>query len=164
MGLFRSSSVVGIADETLEFILETCADSHPNEFMGLLRAEEVSSPRLRFDGQKPGSGRVITDVLIIPGTKSGEAMASLREEMIPTNAGGVGTVHSHPSGSTRPSEEDLRTFGRKGVRHIIVGGPYDRDSWRCYDAEGDTVELDVLSVGFDEEPFETQGDGLFGRG
>jgi proteasome lid subunit RPN8/RPN11 len=163
MGLFRSSTVLGIAEETLEFILETCANSHPREFMGLLRAEDASSPRLRFHGSEPGSGRVITDVLVIPGTKSGEAMASLREEMIPTNSGGIGTVHSHPSGSTRPSNEDLRTFSRKGVRHIIVGKPYDRDSWDCYDTEGSSVELEVLDVEFDEEPFETQGEGFFGR-
>ncbi|MFP4175068.1 MAG: Mov34/MPN/PAD-1 family protein [Halobacteriales archaeon] len=162
MGLFRSSSVAGIADDTLEFILETCSDTHPNEFMGLLRAEEASSPRLRFHGGEP-SGRVITDVLVIPGTTSGEAMASLREEMIPANVGGVGTVHSHPSGSTRPSEEDLRTFSKKGARHIIVGRPYDIDSWRCYNAEGEPVKLDILDVEFDEEPFETQSDGFFGR-
>jgi len=163
MGLFRSSSVLGIAEETLEFILETCADTHPNEFMGLLRAEEASSPRLEFHGGVPGDGRVITDVLVIPGTKSGEAMASLRQEMVPANAGGVGTVHSHPSGSTRPSNEDLRTFGSKGVRHIIVGRPYDRDTWQCYDPEGSRVELDVLDVEFDEKPFETEGSGFFGR-
>jgi len=164
MGLFRSSAVLGIADETLEFVLETCADTHPNEFMGLLRAEEASSPRLHFHGREPGKGRVITDVLVIPGTKSGEAMASLRDEMVPANSGGVGTVHSHPSGSTRPSEEDLRTFSRKGARHIIVGRPYDRHTWRCYNAEGEPVELDVLDVEFDEEPFGTQGEGFFGRG
>jgi proteasome lid subunit RPN8/RPN11 len=163
MGLFRSSSVLGIADETLEFVLETCADTHPNEFMGLLRAEEASSPRLHFHGREPGDGRVITDVLVIPGTTSGETMASLREEMIPANAGGVGTVHSHPSGSTRPSNEDLRTFSKKGARHIIVGRPYDRDRWQCYNAEGEPVELEVLDVEFEEEPFETQGDGFFGR-
>ena len=163
MGLFRSSSVLGIADETLEFVLETCADTHPNEFMGLLRAEEASSPRLRFRGPEPGDGRVITDVLVIPGTSSGEAMASLKEEMVPANSGGVGTVHSHPSGSTRPSNEDLRTFSRKGARHIIVGRPYDRDTWQCYDDEGKPVDLNVLEVEFDEEPFETQGEGFFGR-
>lgn len=164
MGLFRSSKVLGIAEETLEFALETCADTHPREFMGLLRAEEASSPRIQFRGGKPGEGRVITDVLVIPGTKSGEAMASLKTEMVPANAGGVGTVHSHPSGSTRPSNEDLRTFAKKGKRHIIVGRPYDRDSWQCYDSEGKPVGLEVLDVEFDEEPFETEGRGFFGRG
>lgn len=163
MGLFRSSSVLGIAEETLEFVLETCADTHPREFMGILRAEEAS--RLHFHGQKPGDGRVITDILVIPGTKSGEAMASIKSEMVPTNVGGVGTVHSHPSGSTRPSEEDLRTFSKRGQRHIIVGSPYGRESWQCYNSNGEEIELEVLDVEFDdEEPFETDSKGFFGRG
>jgi proteasome lid subunit RPN8/RPN11 len=92
-------------------------------------------------------------------------MASLRSEMIPTNVGGVGTVHSHPSGSTRPSDEDLRTFAKKGVRHIIVGRPYDKKTWQCYNAKGEPVELEVLSVEFeDENPFEPENTGFFGRG
>lgn len=165
MGLFRSSPILGIADETLEFVLETCADTHPKEFMGLLRAEEASSSNLHFRGRAPGKGRVITDVLVIPGTKSGEAMATLRSDMVPANVGGVGTVHSHPSGSTRPSDEDLQTFSRKGKRHVIVANPYDRDSWECYNSKGEAVELEVLNVEFDEgDPFETDDEGLFGRG
>ncbi|MDZ7688138.1 MAG: Mov34/MPN/PAD-1 family protein [Halobacteriales archaeon] len=160
MGLFRSSPVLGIAEETLEFILETCADTHPNEFMGLLRAEEAS--RLEFREPSPGKGRVITDVLVIPGTKSGETMATLRSDMVPTNVGGLGTVHSHPSGSTRPSNEDLRTFSKKGKRHIIVGSPYDRGSWQCYNTKGEPVELPVLDVKFeDENPFEPENTGFF---
>lgn len=162
MGLFRSSPVLGIAEETLEFVLETCADTHPNEFMGLLRADEAS--RLSFRGENPGKGRVITDVLVIPGTKSGESMATLKSEMVPTNVGGLGTVHSHPSGSVRPSNEDLRTFSKKGKRHIIVGRPYDRETWQCYSSEGKPVELPVLDVEFeDENPFEPENTGFFGR-
>lgn len=154
--------MLGIADETLEFVLETCADTHPNEFMGLLRADEAS--RLSFRGENPGKGRVITDVLVIPGTKSGESMATLKSEMVPTNVGGLGTVHSHPSGSVRPSNEDLRTFSKKGKRHIIVGRPYDRETWQCYGSEGKPVELPVLDVEFeDENPFEPENTGFFGR-
>lgn len=153
--------MLGIAEETLEFVLETCADTHPNEFMGLLRADESS--RLSFRGENPGKGRVITDVLVIPGTKSGETMATLRSEMVPTNVGGVGTVHSHPSGSVRPSNEDLRTFSKKGKRHIIVGRPYDRDTWQCYSSEGEPIDLPVLDVVFeDENPFEPENTGFFG--
>ncbi len=162
MGLFRSSPVLGIADDTLEFVLETCADTHPKEFMGLLRAEESS--RLKIRGQDEKKGRVITDILVLPGTKSGESMATLKSEMVPANVGGVGTVHSHPSGSTRPSNEDLRTFSKKGQRHIIVGRPYDRGTWECYNAKGERVDLPVLEVEFEEEnPFEPENTGFFGR-
>lgn len=162
MGLFRSSPVLGIADDTLEFVLETCADTHPKEFMGLLRAEESS--RLNIRGQDEQKGRVITDVLVLPGTKSGESMATLRSEMVPTNVGGIGTVHSHPSGSTRPSNEDLRTFSKKGQRHIIVGRPYDRETWECYNAKGERIDLPVLEVEFEDgNPFEPENTGFFGR-
>ena len=162
MGLFRSSPVLGIAEETLEFVLETCADTHPNEFMGLLRADEAS--RLDFRDAAPGKGRVITDVLVIPGTTSGETMATLKSEMVPTNVGGIGTVHSHPSGSVRPSNEDLRTFSKKGQRHIIVANPYDKGSWQCYSSKGEPVDLPVLDVVFkDENPFEPENTGFFGR-
>lgn len=145
--LFRSSGVLGIAGDTLEFVFEACRDTHPDEFMGVLRGTDAS--RLGLDEK----GSVITDVLVIPGTKSGNAMAQLREEMIPINSGGVGTVHSHPSGSARPSQEDLSTFRSKGKRHIIVAHPYGMDSWRCYDRDGSEVDLEVLDVEFEDDEF-----------
>lgn len=145
--LFRSSGILGIAQETLDFVFESARDTHPNEFMGILRATDAG--KLALDRK----GSVITDVLVIPGTKSGESMAQLREEMIPINSGGVGTVHSHPSGSTQPSQEDLLTFARKGKRHIIVAHPYGMDSWRCYDGGGEVVDLDVLEVDFEDDEF-----------
>ncbi|MFP4631908.1 MAG: Mov34/MPN/PAD-1 family protein [Halobacteriota archaeon] len=148
--LFRSSSVVGIARDTLEFALNASRDTHPREFMGVLAT--TSSKKLDVRGRLDEDGDVITDVMVIPGSKSGEVMATIREDMIPTGLGGVGTVHSHPSGSTRPSDEDLRTFSKKGRRHIIVGYPYDERSWTCYDREGDVVDLPVLDVEFEDEP------------
>ncbi|MDY6779351.1 MAG: Mov34/MPN/PAD-1 family protein [Halobacteria archaeon] len=152
MRLFRSSEILGIATDTLDFVLEACANTHPNEFMGLLRATDASKLDL---GRK---GSVITEVLVIPGTKSGHSMATLREDMVPVGSGSVGTVHSHPSGSTRPSGEDLSTFGRKGKRHIIVGHPYTEGSWTCYNGDGDVVELDVLDVALDDMPLEWLGE------
>lgn len=145
----------------MEFIVGACEDTHPNEFMALMRAD--SSKRLHVRDPIKEDGRIITDILMIPGTKSGNAMASLREDMIPTNVGGIGTVHSHPSGSTRPSNEDLQTFSKKGKRHIIVGKPYTTESWQCYNSKGEPVELPVLDVEFEEDdPFETEDTGLFG--
>jgi len=161
MGLFSSPPILGIARDTLEFVVGACEDTHPNEFMGLMRAER--SKRLNVRDPIEREGRIVTDILVIPGTKSGNAMASLREDMIPTNVGGIGTVHSHPSGSTRPSDEDLQTFSKKGKRHIIVGEPYTTESWECYNAKGEPVELPVLNVEFKEDdPFETESTGLFG--
>ena len=41
MRLFRNSEVIGIAESALTFALEASRDSHPNEYMGLLRGEDA---------------------------------------------------------------------------------------------------------------------------
>jgi proteasome lid subunit RPN8/RPN11 len=137
--LFRSSEILGIAEETLAFTLESCEDTHPNEYMGLLRGTEAD--RLGLDR----SGLVITDILVIPGTESNSVSATLKTNMVPNERNAVGSVHSHPNGVLRPSAADLQTFGRNDV-HIIVGAPYRRTDWQAYDSNGEPTTLDVLDV------------------
>jgi len=137
--LFRSSEILGIAEETLEFALEASEDAHPNEYMAFLRASEAGDLGLDRDGQ------VITDVLVIPGTSSNPVSATVRTNMIPNDRTAVGSVHSHPNGVLRPSAEDLSTFTRGDV-HIILGAPYGRTDWKAFDEEGQPRELDVLDV------------------
>jgi len=55
MGLFRSSELLGIAEETLEFVLRASEDTHPDEYMGFLRAEEASRVGLDRDGDRLGA-------------------------------------------------------------------------------------------------------------
>jgi len=154
MGLFRSSELLGIAGGTLSFILRASEETHPNEYMGFLRADDASRLGLAQDGQ------VITDVLVIPGTVSGPTSATVKENMRPNNVQSVGSVHSHPNGVLRPSDADLGTFGQGDV-HIIVGAPYGWTDWQAFDNAGDPVELDVLDVEMpDEEFFELTRDGL----
>lgn len=135
----RSSGVLGIAEETLSFALEASRNSHPNEFMGLLRGTPAADLDLDADGM------VITDVLVIPGTKSNSVSATVRTSMIPNDMRALGSVHSHPNGVLRPSDEDLSTFG-SGEVHIIIGAPYERRNWRAFDREGEHRTLDVLDV------------------
>ena len=154
MGLFRSRAVVGIAADTLDFALEAAEDTHPNEYMGLLRGEHAG--RLGVDRD----GLVVTDVLVIPGTESNPVSATVRESMVPSDMRAVGSIHSHPNGVLEPSDADLATFGR-GPVHVILGAPYGRDDWRAFDREGRHRSLDVLDVELDdpEEFFDfTQAD------
>ncbi|MFB6129429.1 MAG: Mov34/MPN/PAD-1 family protein [Salinigranum sp.] len=139
MRLFRSRRVVGIAAETLEFALDASRETHPDEYMGLLRGEDAR--RLGLDRD----GTVVTDVLVIPGTESGPVSASIQTGLVPNDVRAVGSIHSHPSGVLRPSDTDLGSFGRGDV-HIIMGAPYGPDDWRAFDREGDARELDVLDV------------------
>ncbi len=146
MGLFRSDELLGIAGETLDFILNASEETHPREYMGFLRADDASKLGLDRDGQ------VITDVLVIPGTEAGPASASVKTIMQPNNVQSVGSVHSHPNGVLRPSDADLQTFGR-GEVHMIVGAPYGWNDWQAFDSQGNPTDLDVLDVQVPDEEF-----------
>jgi len=146
MRLFRSSELLGIARETMDFVLEASEETHPDEYMGFLRAEDAR--KLGLDRQ----GQVITDVLVIPGTTSNPVSATVRTEMKPNDVQSVGSIHSHPNGVLRPSDADLATFGQ-GEVHIIVGAPYERGDWRAFDNQGEPTTLDVLDIELPEERF-----------
>ena len=146
MGFFGSNELLGIAEETLSFILNASRETHPNEYMGFLRADDAT--RLGLDRD----GRVITDVLVIPGTETNERSAKVKTIMQPNTVSSVGSVHSHPSGVLRPSDADLQTFGRGDV-HIIVGAPYGWTDWQAFDSEGTPTDLDVLDVQPPDEEF-----------
>ncbi|MFZ2377208.1 MAG: Mov34/MPN/PAD-1 family protein [Methanothrix sp.] len=128
---------MGIAKDTLKFILEASRSSAPLEFAGLLQVDDD----------------IITEVLILPGTESSRMNALVRLYMLP-NMQVAGSVHSHPSGVLRPSEPDILFFSRTGDYHIIVGPPFDERSWACYNAAGERRDLPVLDVQFDDDGFE----------
>ncbi|MBC7114356.1 MAG: hypothetical protein PWR13_254 [Archaeoglobi archaeon] len=120
--------VRGILRETLEFILNVARSSHPNEFIGLLEVE---------DG-------IVKNIIFLPGTSVSDSLALLRMEMMPLGMRFGGTVHSHPSPNPLPSEEDLFTFSKLGGIHIIVAYPYEPESWKCYDSQGNEIELEIV--------------------
>ncbi|UTF53410.1 Mov34/MPN/PAD-1 family protein [Natronosalvus rutilus] len=145
--LFRSSDILGIAEETLEFALESSEAAHPDEYMGFLRGTEATE--LGLDRE----GLVITDVLIIPGTESNSVSATVQTSSIPNDVKALGSVHSHPNGVIRPSQADLETFGRGSV-HVIIGAPYRRNDWKAFDSQGRRTNLEVIDVDLpDSESF-----------
>ncbi|SEV86591.1 Mov34/MPN/PAD-1 family protein [Natrinema salifodinae] len=141
--LFRSSEILGIAEETLEFALEASEAAHPDEYMGFLRGTEAH--RLGLDRD----GLVITDILVIPGTESNSVSATVKTNQIPNDMKALGSVHSHPNGVISPSDADLETFGRGSV-HIIIGAPYRRTDWRAFDSQGEPTQLNVIDVDLPE--------------
>jgi proteasome lid subunit RPN8/RPN11 len=126
-----------ITRRTLESALASSRSSLPNEFGGVLRADP------------PG---VISELLLIPGGTSGRRHANFHLYMIPADLTVVGTIHSHPSGALHPSDADLRLFRSWGRRHVILGAPFSKGSWRAYDGNGRETTLDVVeSPGYDRE-------------
>lgn len=144
--LFRSSEILGIAEDALQFALQASEDSHPNEYMGQLRGTDAS--KLGLDRE----GTVITDVLLAPGTKTNPVSAEFNPSYLPNDLNSVGSIHSHPNGVLRPSDADLATFTR-GKIHIIVGAPYGRTDWRAFDRDGEPTTLDVLDVELPDDQF-----------
>lgn len=121
--------ITGIARDTLHFILEAGKSTAPFEFAGLLREE----------------GGIITEVIVLPGTESGESSALIHMYMLPSMHI-AGSVHSHPSPSLQPSEADLELFGHTGNCHIIACSPFRESNWACYDSAGNRRELPVLDI------------------
>jgi len=117
-----------ITRKCLRMILEASRDMYPNEFGAFLRAEEG----------------IIVELVMIPGTVSGRRHAIFQTWMLPPNLNVVGTVHSHPSGVCRPSEEDRGLFSNFSGLHLITGHPFDEKSWAAWTNKGERVPLTVV--------------------
>ncbi len=113
----------------LDMMMESSKDAHPREFAAMLRAKDDT----------------IVELILVPGTISGDSHAILQMHMLPLDFSIVGTVHSHPSPVPRPSEADLEFFRSRGEVHIIIAYPYDRTSYRVFDRNGNETELEVVS-------------------
>jgi proteasome lid subunit RPN8/RPN11 len=146
MGLFRSGEILGIAESALEFALAASEESHPNEYMGMLRGEDASN--LGLDEE----GTVLSEVLVVPGTKSNPVSAEFKPIHAPNDLSAAGSIHSHPNGVLQPSTADLSTFSRNHV-HIIIGAPYGPDDWQAFDRDGEPIDLPVLDIDPPEEEF-----------
>jgi len=120
--------VHAIEEQVLEMVNASARDLDPKEFLCLLREE---------DG-------VIVELVLLPGTISGDSHGIINLWMAPIDFSVCGSIHSHPGPSNRPSDADLDFFRRWGGVHIITCRPYDMKSWRAYDSNGREVELELI--------------------
>lgn len=136
--------IIGIASDTLDFILKVSKSTHPLEFIGMLRADE----------------NLITDVFFLPGTISSDKNAIIQMDMMPLGLSYLGSIHSHPHpSSTKPSDQDLLMFSETGDYHIITCYPYEADDWKCYDSKGEERRLEVVEIELEEEEQEEELNG-----
>ncbi len=120
-----------ITHSCLSLIFESAKETYPKEFAALLRAY-------------PEAKDTISELVLLPGTISGDAHAIFRMHMRPIDFSIVGTIHSHPSTSWFPSQADLQLFRKYGRIHIIVAYPFNENSWGAYDYTGSPVEVKVI--------------------
>jgi proteasome lid subunit RPN8/RPN11 len=121
-----------ISQKCLTLILESSKSNYPQEFGALLRVDRVKKD-------------TIIEVVLLPGTISGDSHAIFRLYMLPIDFSVVGTVHSHPSSIARPSEADLDLFSHFGRIHLIVGvTPFGGTQWKAYEHNGTEAMVEVV--------------------
>ena len=117
-----------ISHKCLDLIIESSKSIYPKEFGGFLRVDDEKK-------------NLISEVVLIPGTISGNSHAIFKLHMLPVDFNIVGTVHSHPSPSANPSNADLELFRKHGKIHIIMASPFNKNSWKAYDYNGNQVSI-----------------------
>jgi len=121
---------VSLRIEPRDGILSFCKMNHPDEAILILRG-------------KSKKGNVIIDNLVIPPfSETGPDFAGFPSSFLPFDASYVGLVHSHPSGSVKPSVTDLHNFF--GLVSLIVKSPYENDDIFAWDRDGNSIELTVI--------------------
>jgi len=123
-------SQVFIKRDMLGYIFQNAASVHPREMILLLRGK-VSKNQF-----------TITDLIIPPLPMHGRGFSGFQRYMLPMDFSIVGTVHSHPSGVTKPSWADLHhSFGRI---IMIVGFPYkDEANVAVFNHSGEGLALRI---------------------
>jgi len=133
--LFKKKEIerkVSLKKDALDGILSFCKMKHPNEGLLILKG-------------KSSRGNVRIDSLVIPPfSHSGPTFAGFPQSFLPFDLSYVGTVHSHPSGSAKPSDTDLANFF--GLVSIIVKSPYDDEDIFAWDSQGKQLDLTVIPV------------------
>ncbi len=121
---------VSLKKETRDGILSYCKMKHPDEGILILRG-------------KSKKGNIIIDGLVIPPfSYSGSTFAGFPESFLPFDLSYVGIVHSHPSGSAKPSVTDLHNFF--GLVSLIVKSPYEDDDIFACDSKGDPIPITII--------------------
>jgi len=97
---------------------------------------------LILEGNRKKREIYINNLVIPPFSVHGPFYSSFLINELPFDLKYVGTAHSHPSGTSRPSVEDLNHF--YGLISIIICYPYDELDIHAYNSSG--KEIDFIKI------------------
>jgi proteasome lid subunit RPN8/RPN11 len=121
-----------ISRSAADGIISYCKTLHPNEAILVLQGRTTKE-------------QVIIEGLVLPPfASSGPYYSGFSDFHLPFDSSYIGTAHSHPSGSNRPSLEDLNR-GFYGAVSIIVAHPYEDNTMAAYDREGNRLEIEIAN-------------------
>jgi proteasome lid subunit RPN8/RPN11 len=116
---------------TADGIITYAKSCHPNEGILILQ------------GSHKKNTTVINGLVIPPFSTHGPFYSGFSGYELPFDLSYIGTVHSHPSGSIRPSLEDLHNYF--GLISIIISHPYDYETMLAYDRNGNRLKIEISS-------------------
>jgi len=115
-----------VADSIITYA-KTC---HPNEGILILQGQTKKS-------------NIIVDGLVVPPFAShGPYYSGFPTYDLPFDLSYIGTAHSHPGGSNRPSLEDLNNF--YGFVSVIINYPYSESDIGAFDRNGNQVHVAII--------------------
>lgn len=131
--MFKKEKVqrhVVITKQAADGIITWAKTHHPYEAILVLRGKTTKE-------------KIIVDGLVIPPfAESGPFYSGFAVHDVPYTIPHIGTAHSHPGGSNRPSLEDLNYFS--GFVSIIISHPYEDETMGAYDRNGKSLEIKVV--------------------
>ena len=129
-GKTAARKYIAITRQAADGIITYSRTKHPNEAILVLQG-------------KSNKDHLLIDRLVIPPfSMSGPYYSGFPIHDLPFDLSYIGTAHSHPGGSNKPSLEDLNHF--YGLVSIIISHPYEDDTLGAFDRNGDALELKIL--------------------
>jgi proteasome lid subunit RPN8/RPN11 len=119
-----------ITRQAADGIITYSKTHHPNEAILVLQ------------GKKDKNEIVVNGLIIPPFSMSGPFYSGFPVYDLPFDMSYIGTAHSHPGGSNRPSLDDLNHF--YGMVSIIISHPYEDKTIGAYDRNGNSLELRIV--------------------
>jgi proteasome lid subunit RPN8/RPN11 len=123
----NNKKIVTITKNVIDGIISYSKMHHPYE--GILILE----------GERRKTEIFINNLVIPPFSVHGPFYSGFPINELPFDLKYVGTAHSHPSGTSQPSLEDLNHF--YGLVSIIISHPYEEHDLHAYDSQGREVQL-----------------------
>ena len=106
---------------------KTC---HPNEGILILK------------GRSKKELTIIEGLIVPPFSMHGPFYSGFPTYQLPFDLSYIGTSHSHPGGSNRPSLDDLNNY--YGVVSIIISYPYEYSTIGAFDRNGRALNLEIV--------------------
>jgi proteasome lid subunit RPN8/RPN11 len=126
----KKEKTVLLTRQAADGIITFSKTYHPNEAILILQ------------GKKKGNEITIDGLVIPPFSSNGPFYSGFSLYDLPFDNSYIGTAHSHPGPSNRPSLEDLNHFF--GFVSVIIHFPYEYESIGAYERTGKSMEVKIV--------------------